>query len=87
MYEDCCFLRDMEEIRAKGHSSPGSRLKEAMEGRYFHSLQEAQETVGRIVDEQNNTPLDDFCGLSPAQIHRMLYDPFGEESPPGLTSN
>ena len=80
-YEDCCFLKDMEEIRGKGRSSLGSRLKEAMEGRSFNSLREAQEAFYRVANEQNNTPLDDFCGLSPAQIHRLLYDPFGEESP------
>jgi hypothetical protein len=37
--------------------------------------------LDQVVSDQNNTPLDDFCGLSPAQIHRILYDPFGEESP------
>jgi len=80
-YEDCCFLRDMEELGGRGRSSTASWLKEAMGGRSFNSLQEAQETVNRVVNERNNAPLDDFCGLSPAQIHRLLYDPFGEESP------
>jgi len=56
-------------------------LKEAIEGRPFSSLQEAQDTFYRMANEENNTPLDDFCGLSPAQMHRLLYDPFGEESP------
>jgi len=79
--EDCCFLRDMEELGERGPSSTGSWLKEAMAGRSFNSLQEAQETLGRVVSDHNNTPLDDFCGLSPAQMTRLLYDPFGEESP------
>ena len=65
----------------RGPSSNPSWLKEAMEGRSFNSLQEAQETLDRVVKERNNTPLDDFCGLSPAQMPRLLYDPFGEESP------
>ena len=86
-YEDCCFLRDMDELEERGPSSTASWLKEAMGGRSFNSLQEAQETVNRVVNERNNTPLDDFCGLSPAQIHRLLYDPFGEESPAGITLN
>jgi len=80
-YEDCCFLRDMDELGERGPSSTGSWLKEAMAGRSFNSLQEAQETLGRVVSDHNNTPLDDFCGLSPAQMTRLLYDPFGEESP------
>jgi len=79
-YEDCCFLRDLEEVEEKGSSSTVSWLKDAMPGRSFNSLQEAQETLHRVVSDHNNAPQDDFCGLSPAQIHRLLYDPFGEES-------
>jgi hypothetical protein len=80
-YEDCCFLRDMEELWEKGSSSPASWLKEAMGIRSFNTLQEAQETLDRVVSDRNNIPLDDFCGLSPAQMTRVLYGPFGEESP------
>jgi hypothetical protein len=29
----------------------------------------------------NNTPLDDFCGLTPTEIHHLLYDTFDEKSP------
>jgi len=46
-YEDCCFLKDMQEVLGKGRSSPGSRLKEAIEGRSFNSLQEVQDTLDR----------------------------------------
>lgn len=80
-YEDCCFLRDMEELEEREPSATGSWLKEAMGRRSFNSLQEAEETLDRAVSDRNNTPLDDFCGLSPAQMTRLLYDPFGEESP------
>ena len=73
-YEDCCFLRDMEEIRERGSSSAGS--KEALGRRSFHSLLEARETLDQVVNELNITPLDDFCGLSPVQMTRLLYDPF-----------
>jgi hypothetical protein len=79
-YEDCCFLKDMEELGERGFAATGSWLKEAMVIRSFNSLQEAQETLDRVVSDRNNTPLDDFCGLSPAQIHRLLYDPFGDGS-------
>lgn len=30
---------------------------------------------------QNNTPLDEFLNLSPTQIHDLLYDTFGNNSP------
>ena len=29
---------------------------------------------------QNNSPVDDFLGLSPAQMHHLLYDAFGDKS-------
>ena len=28
----------------------------------------------------NDTPLPDFCGLSPAQMHPLLYQPLGPAS-------
>lgn len=30
---------------------------------------------------RNNTPVDDFLGLSPTEIHNLLYDTFGDKSP------
>ena len=30
---------------------------------------------------RNNSPLDEFLGLSPTEIHDLLYDTFGEKSP------
>jgi hypothetical protein len=33
---------------------------------------------------KNNAPLDDFCGLSPTEMHRLLYNPYGVKSPLGF---
>lgn len=30
---------------------------------------------------RNNTPMDDFLGLSPTEIYHLLYDTFGDKSP------
>jgi hypothetical protein len=30
---------------------------------------------------RNNSPLDDFLGLSPTEIHHLLYETFGDKSP------
>lgn len=30
---------------------------------------------------QNNIPVEDFCGLTSTEMHRLLYDPFGDSSP------
>ncbi len=31
--------------------------------------------------QRNNTPLDGFCGLTPTEMHFLLYAPFGPDSP------
>ncbi|MBX7107641.1 MAG: hypothetical protein K1X61_03235 [Chitinophagales bacterium] len=36
---------------------------------------------------QNNTPLDDFLGLSPTDIHHLLYNTFSDNSPVHLRSD
>jgi hypothetical protein len=36
---------------------------------------------------RNNTPLDDFLGLSPTEIHHLLYDTFGDKSPVQFRDN
>jgi hypothetical protein len=33
---------------------------------------------------RNNSPVDDFCGLTPTEIHTLLYSPFSERSPIGI---
>lgn len=30
---------------------------------------------------RNNTPMDDFLGFTPTEIHHLLYDTFGDKSP------
>jgi hypothetical protein len=39
------------------------------------------EEVAKIVYQRNNSPLDDFLGLSPTEIHYLLYETFEEKSP------
>jgi hypothetical protein len=39
------------------------------------------EEIAKIVYQRNNSPLDDFLGLSPTEIHNLLYDTFGEDCP------
>ena len=30
---------------------------------------------------RNTSPLDEFLGLSPTEIHHLIYDTFGDKSP------
>jgi len=56
-------------------------LRQALEGRQFNSLEEAQTFLDQITQQQNHRQLDEFPGLSPEQMHRMLNFPFAS---PGL---
>jgi len=51
-------------------------LHQVMEGMQFGSLDEVQEFVGRHTQQLNQRPLDEFHGLSPKQMHRLLHFPF-----------
>lgn len=58
-------------------SKPGDGVPFSAIEDFFNSL------VGR----SNATPLDDFSGLSPDQMHHLLYYPFGERSSICLREN
>ena len=72
-YEDCCFLKDIEEVQEKGPSSTGSRLKEAIERKSFKTLQEAQEFLDRVVsDHCCLLYLSSRCGAVGKNFHQLL---------------
>lgn len=68
----------------KGNAVPSSPsvadmsegLRQAMEGRQFTSLEEAQAFTDRFTQQRNQRSLDEFHGLSPEQMHCMLHFPF-----------
>jgi hypothetical protein len=47
-----------------------------MKGMQFGSLTEVQAFVEHHTQQQNQRPLDEFHGLSPEQMHRLLHFPF-----------
>ncbi len=44
------------------------------------SLEELNKLLAEFQDKRNKSPLDDFDGLSPAQMHILLEDPLSEHS-------
>ncbi|MBI5439840.1 MAG: SEC-C domain-containing protein [Deltaproteobacteria bacterium] len=76
-YKACCLGR----TRAGPEPSPGlaeatAELKELLRGRTFASLSEAQAFLDREMLKRNRAPREDFFGLSPEQMHRLLEAPF-----------
>jgi hypothetical protein len=51
-------------------------LRQALKGQEFASEEELQAFVRDFNEQLGRRPLDDFSGLSPDQMHRLLYFPF-----------
>lgn len=60
-----------------------AELREALEGLRFTSTEDVQDFANGLMAQQNQTPLNDFHGLSPEQMHSLLSLPFDS---PGLVS-
>ncbi len=58
-------------------------LHNLIDGRSFDSVEELQSLVDQHYHKKNSAPVDEFHGLSPEQMHRLLYMPF--ESPELVT--
>ena len=64
-----------------GAASISETLRKALEGQQFNTLEEVQAFLGQVIQQKNRQPLDEFHGLSPEQMHRILDFPF---TSPGL---
>ncbi len=75
-FKKCC-LEKKESFSSDGAAAGASAdLRRAMEGMRFGSLTEVQAFVERESEQRNQRPLDEFHGLSPERMYRMLYFPF-----------
>ena len=84
-FKKCCLVKG-----GQGTNDPLGDLKSQLQDREYGSLEEAQAFIGQKIAERQVTGLDDFCGLNPDQVHRILSKPF--ESPmiakfPSLLAN
>jgi hypothetical protein len=55
-------------------------MRSAMKGKAFESIEEAQAFADAWLEKKNAEPKSEFLGLSPEQLHRMIYRPFDETS-------
>ncbi len=90
-YKRCCYGKPMDEPKGVTEKLEGEDddleeeveaedilkdLKDMMREKEFGSLKEMQAFVDWRVGRRNRMPLDDFKGLSPEQMHRLLDFPF-----------
>ncbi len=80
-FKHCCLGKESSTASGHGATSISETLRNALEGRQFNSLEEAQTFLDQITQQQNRRQLDEFHGLSPEQMHRILNFPFAS---PGL---
>ena len=66
-YKHCCL-------------SPASVVNDELKGllaeQEFDSIDDVQAVADQFMQQKNQLPQDDFQGLSPEQVHRMLHFPF-----------
>lgn len=82
-YKHCCLLLADNPYANSVAENPvpgvSDDLAELLAGKEFGSLQDVQVFTDRFMRARNEEPRDDFHGLSPATMYRMLHFPF--ESP------
>ncbi len=69
-FKKCCLLKQEPLPFGRGAAGASDDLHQAIEGKA-----EIRAIVGQHVQEQNRSPLDEFHGLSPENMHRMLNFP------------
>ena len=80
-FKHCCLDKENGTTSSHGAAGMSEVLREALKGRHFNSLEEAQVLLDQIVRQQNRRQLGEFHGLSPEQMYQILNFPFAS---PGL---
>ncbi len=69
-YKNCCWIQERNFAQEINQDT-----LRAIEEQDFSSLEEVQAFVHQRMQRQNETPEDDFEGLSPGQMYRLLNHP------------
>lgn len=75
-YKKCCADKENTGGQQPGTGSPRDDLRELLKGQNFGSLDEVNAFISQHIQRQNQAAIDDFHGLSSAQMHRFLCFPF-----------
>lgn len=72
-YKHCCI-----NTTSKEHSAVSNEIAKIVAMNRHLTLEELEVVADHKMEEQNNRPHPDFCGLSPTQMYNWIYAPFGE---------
>ena len=79
-YKKCCLGKEETGAADSGPGNISDEIRQALEGREFSSLEEANTFLGKVMASGNKGPLDDFHGLSPEEMHCFLHLPFTSQN-------
>jgi len=75
-YKKCCAGKQENSGPPAGMGEVMGELRELLQGQSFASLEDANAFIGNFMQQRSQAPMDDFHGLSPEQMHRLLHFPF-----------
>lgn len=75
-YKKCCQGRRKDSPGDQIPTDISAEIRQALEGRDFESLEDANAFLEAYMQQRDQQPLDDFAGLSTEQMYRLLYHPF-----------
>jgi len=78
-FKHCCLGKENSTASSHGAAGMSEALRQALGGRQFNSLEEAQAFLDEYNQQQNRRQRDEFHGLSPEQMHRILNLPFASQ--------
>lgn len=82
-FKKCCMSGQATKTLLPGAQEIAEEIRKEFADRPAGSLAEAQAVANRVMERRNRTPLAEFSGLSPEQMHWFLDFPF---SSPGIAS-
>ncbi len=72
-----CCAKTVEIVRDMTVTDPiMDNIKQLLQSRTFNSIDEVNALLQQHMQKQSQTALEDFQGLSPEQMHRILHFPF-----------
>jgi len=75
-YKKCCLDKQTETTGPPNLREVMDEIRAKLEGQEFSSLEEVNAAMNQLTQAQNDSAITSFHGLSPSQMHRVLYFPF-----------
>lgn len=75
-YKKCCLDKESGSFRKGVAGEVLAEIREELEGKGLESLEDTQAAAAEVMNRRNSAAVEDFSGLSPRQMHRIISFPF-----------